>query len=155
MIRIPPPPESSKKDVDQWGNIHPPENEKAVKIPEWSPRLREEGTAWCFTKLYPTYEDYKRIYRYSDSYSLLSFCLEWAPAVGVHIQGYMEFRNPVAYARMRNCYPKFYVALAKWDAERNVRYTKKGGGPVMSLFSNAHLTKDDFGTILRDTGPTK
>lgn len=153
-MKIVPPKKSTLNDVDQYGNIMPPRNTKEVDV-KYHPLYKIQTNRWSFTKLYPKYEDYRRIYRYIDAYTDLVFCHEYAPSTGVHIQGYFEFKNAVGYPRLRNCYPKFFISPSIWDRDTNHIYVGKSGNQIFTRLFNNNLTESQYVTILREASPTK
>lgn len=98
--------------------------------------IRIRCRRWCYTwNEYP--EDYDTMTRTFFDWREAKYCwgLETAPTTGTkHIQGYVEFKNPVALTTLKKLDNTIHWEKAKADRKTNIKYCLKDGESTVSTF---------------------
>lgn len=117
--------QTTQGDTEREGNTKP-------LSPKKKPRQR--ARKWCFT--YNNYSnttaDYiKQWCEVNDTKYILGF--ETGDSGTDHIQGYLEFKNAIAFSTVKELLPKAHIEKAKGSTQQNWNYCTKDGDYVSNI----------------------
>lgn len=103
---------------------------------------QSRGRSWCFTWNNPNEDEVLVPQAWpTDKYNYLVYQLEEGEAGTPHLQGYINFKNPVRFSEFRTWFPgnSAHIAIAKGSAGQNKTYCTKEEGRLQGPW--------EFGTI--------
>jgi len=98
--------------------------------------------SWCFTLNNPTEEEILKPQSW-EGYNYLVYQLEQGEAGTPHLQGYVNFKNPVRFSEIRKLFidSRAHVSAAKGTAEQNKKYCTKEEGRIQGPWEYGDVPK--------------